>query len=133
MEYLAYADGLKDARLRAREEQRHQELLDVLVRGSLVASGTYEEKVLFEEYFPPPEMPEGAVATDDADLDLDYSGVDFGVPDESEMEILSRMLADPFVTVSDMNGDGQPEPEAVDLPAPREIAPADIEQDREWV
>lgn len=103
-----------------------------MVRASLVATGTYEEKVLFEEYFPPPELPYG-IAADDSDLDLDYSGVDFGTPDESEMEILQRMLGNSMVTVSGLEGPGEPEPEGPALPAPREIAPADIEQDREWV
>lgn len=105
------------------------------MRGALVATGTYEEKVLFEDYFPAPELLDGIVATDDADVDMDYTSVDFGVPDESEMEILQRMLADTMVTVSDVEG-----PESIEqmpaltptLPAPREIAPADIEQDREW-
>lgn len=129
LEYLAFADGLKEAEQRSEEAKRHQELLDTLVRGSLVASGSYEEKVLFEEYFPPPELPVG-IAADDSELDLDYSGVDFGIPDESEMEILQRMLADNTVTVSA----GPDEQETLpSLPEPREIGPGDIEQDREWV
>lgn len=101
-----------------------------------MTTGHYEEKVLFADYFPAPELPDGIAATDDADVDMDYSGVDFGTPDESEMEILARMLADPFVTVSDVDGaeNAEPEPKALPaLPAPREIEPADIEQDREWV
>lgn len=102
------------------------------MRGSLVATGTYEEKVLFEEYFPPPELPPG-IAADDSELDMDYSGVDFGTPDESEMEILQRMLADTSITVSDLEGPDEPVPAPADLPAPREIPPGDIEQDREWV
>jgi hypothetical protein len=110
-------------------------VLETIVLGSLVATG-YEEKALFADYFPEPELPDGIAATTDADVDMDYSGVDFGTPDESEMEILARMLADPFVTVSGVGGpeEEEPEPRALPaLPAPREIAPADIEQDREWV
>lgn len=103
------------------------------MRGSLVATGTYEEKIVFEEYFPAPDIPDGLPATDDSDVDMDYSGVEFGTPDESEMEILQRMLADNTVTVSDLDGPDEPEPEYPALPAPREIAPGDIEQDREWV
>lgn len=101
--------------------------------GSLVASGQYEEKVLFADYFPAPELPDGIAATDDADVDMDYSGVDFGTPDESEMEILQRMLADTSITVSDLEGPEEPVPAPAALPAPREIPPGDIEQDREWV
>lgn len=100
--------------------------------GSLVASGQYEEKVLFADYFPAPEMPAG-IAADDAELDMDYSGVDFGTPDANEMEILQRMLADNSVTVSGMEGPDELVPERPALPAPREIPPGDIEQDREWV
>lgn len=70
-------------------------------------------------------------ATSDADVDMDYSGVQFGTPDESEMEILQRMLEDNRVVVSGMSGE-QPNPSPSDLPAPREIAFAEIEQDREW-
>lgn len=128
MDYLAYADGLARAQRRADEEERHRALLDTMVRAALVASNRYEEKILFEEYFPPPELPPG-IAADDSELDMDYSGVDFSTPDESEMEILQRMLEDSSVTVSGMDGSPSPEP----LPAPREIAPVDIEQDREWV
>lgn len=95
-----------------------------------MATGQYEEKALFEEYFPAPELPPDIVA-DDSELDMDYSGVDFGTPDESEMEILQRMLTDTSVTVSGL-GSAEPEPEAA-LPAPREIPLSDIEQDREWV
>lgn len=101
-----------------------------------MATGQYEEKVLFADYFPAPELPDGIAATDDADVDMDYSGVDFGTPDESEMEVLARMLADPFVTVSDMEGTEESQDMPKDLPAlpaPREIPPGDIEQDREWV
>lgn len=99
-----------------------------------MANGGYEEKVLFRDYFPAPELPEGAIGTTgDADLDLDYSGVDFGTPDASEMEILQRMLADNTVTVSGVGGPPENEQAPSDLPAPREIALSDIEQDREWV
>lgn len=131
MEYLQFADGLIETQERAREAERHAELLSTLVRGSLVSSGQYEEKVLFEEYFPAPELPFG-IAADDSELDMDYSAVDFGTPGEDEMAILQRMLADNTVTVSDMGGPG-PEQGVRDLPAPREIASGDIEQDREWV
>lgn len=102
------------------------------MRSSLVASGQYEVKVLFPEYFPPDEL-SSDIAADDAELDLDYSGVDFGTPDESDMEIIRRMLTDTSVTVSGIGADELPEPEPPSLPAPREIALGDIEQDREWV
>lgn len=98
-----------------------------------MATGRYEEKTLFADYFPAPELPDGIAATDDADVDMDYSGVDFGTPDESEMEILQRMLADNSITVSDLEGPDEPDQTPTALPAPREIDPGDIEQDREWV
>lgn len=107
-------------------------MLETVVLGALVASGQYEEKTLFAGYFPAPELPPG-IAADDSELDMDYSGVDFGTPDESEMEILQRMLADTSVTVSGMEGPDEPVPERPALPAPRDIPPGDIEQDREWV
>jgi hypothetical protein len=132
LDYLVFADGLKSAREEAEREERHRKVLETLVMGSLVASGQYEEKVLFEEYFPAPELPEG-IAADDSELNMDYSGVDFGVPSESEMEILQRMLADTSITVSDLDGPDEPVPASPALPAPREIPPGDIEQDREWV
>lgn len=133
LDYLAFADGLVAADLRAQADARQTALLNTIVRGALVASGNYEEKVLFEDYFPAPEIPDGIATTSDADVDLDYSGVDFGTPDESEMEILQRMLADTMVTVSGVDGADESEAPASGLPAPREIALADIEQDREWV
>lgn len=124
---------MKKAKAEAERDRRHHELLETIVRGSLVATGTYEEKIVFEKYFPAPEIPDGLTATDDADVDMDYSGVQFGTPDESEMEILQRMLGDNTVTVSGLDGGSASEETAPDLPAPREIAMGDIEQDREWV
>ncbi len=102
------------------------------MRSALVSSGNYEEKIVFEDYFPA-DLPDGIPATGDADVNMDYSAVDFGRPTEDEMEILQRMLEDKTVTVSGMNGPDEPEPPVSDLPAPREIAFTEIEQDREWV
>lgn len=132
LEYLHFADGLKATELRDREEQRHLKLLGTLVRAALLGTGQYEEKVLFAEYFAPDEIPEG-MGINDADLDLDVSGVDFGVPSEDELKILQRMLGDQSVTVSGME-DGPPSEDVLPaLPAPRQIDSGDIEQDREWV
>jgi multidrug efflux pump subunit AcrA (membrane-fusion protein) len=113
-------------------EARHTALLDAVVRGSLVASGGYEEKIVFRDYFSSSEVPEGT-AVNDADTDLDYSDVQFGVPAEDELEILQRMLADNTVTVSGLTGPPDPPETSTMLSAPREIARADIEQDREWL
>jgi hypothetical protein len=132
LDCLTFADGLKDTQHESEETAWRKDALDTLVRGALVSTGQYEERVLFEKYFPAPELTEG-MAADDSELDMDYSGVDFGTPTESEMQILQRMLADTTVTISDLDGPEQPEDPLPALPAPREIALADIEQDREWV
>jgi hypothetical protein len=132
LEYLYFADGLKATEQREREEERHTKLLGMVVRAGLVSTGQYEEKVLFQEYFTPDEIPEG-MGINDADLDLDVSGVDFGVPTEDELKILQQLLGDQSVTVSGMEDTPAPEEVLPALPAPRQIDPAHIEQDREWV
>lgn len=135
LEYLRFADGL-DRVEREREHYEHrQKVLETIVRGSLVASGEYEEKTIFSEYFGDDESSEGA---GDAGAEFDYSGVEFEVPDESEMEILARMLADDSVTVdgAPIEGPGAEQispPGSPDLPPPRELDITQIEQDPEWI
>lgn len=137
LEYLRFADGL-DRVEREREVYEHrQKVLETIVRGSLVASGEYEEKTIFSEYFDD-EASDGA---GDAGAEFDYSGVEFEVPDESEMEILARMLADDSVTVdgAPIEGPGAEQvsppddPPKSDLPPPRELDITELEQDPEWI
>lgn len=132
LEYLRFADGLKEVARQEREAEFRQELMTNLIKASLVASGGYKEDVLFAEYFPEAE-----------DNQIDYtdnSGVDFEAPAEDEMEILARMLADNTVTVDGAPLEGpdaqQPSPPEDSLPAlppPRDFDPTQIEQDTEWV
>lgn len=110
----------------------------MIVKAGLAATGDYKEKVLFHDWFP--DEDETGESRGDADTEFDYSDVDFGVPQQDEMEMLAAMLADNSVTV-----DGGPleGPDAVqvprsdedDLPAippPRDFDPGDVEQDMEW-
>lgn len=138
LEYLRFADGLERSQREAREEEYRRQLLDTLVKGSLVASGEYQEKALFSEYFPD----EDGESRGDADTDLDYSDVDFGVPEMDEMLILAQMLADDTITVdgAPLEGPGAQQVSAPQheedhlpvLPPPREFDPSDVEQDSEW-
>lgn len=96
--------------------------------------------MLFPEYFPDEDGNPYTPSSGDAGTDFDYSGVEFGTPAESEMEILERMLADDSVTVDGtflegpdaqqvhMEGDELPP-----LPPPRAFDIGEIEQDTEWV
>jgi hypothetical protein len=140
LEYLRFADG-RDRVEREREGSEHrQKVLETIVRGSLVATGEYEEKTLFEEYFGEAEGSGEGGGGGDADVDFDYSDVNFQTPDESEMEILARMLADTDVSIDGgpIEGPGAEQvsppdtPPASNLPAPRELDITQIEQDPEW-
>lgn len=128
MEYLRFADGLEKSRREAEESQRHQELLTTLAKVALVATDRYEEKVLFSEHFPAEETSGLLPPADDADVDFDYSQVDWAVPDEDELALLQQMLADPSITVAAAPDTEEP----TELPPPREVPITDIEQDREW-
>lgn len=139
LEYLRFADGRAKAEVLERQEEFRRELIDTLVKGSLVASGEYEAKIVFRDYFPEEEESAGGSANGDAETDLDYSGVDFSTPDRSEMEMLAHMLADDMVTVdgSPLEGPGAeqvpPPDDSPSLPPPREFGLDEVEQDSEWV
>lgn len=143
LEYLRFADGLERSVRETREEEHRRQLLDTLVKGALVASGEYQEKVLFAEYFPDEDGQPHGESRGDADTDMDYSDVDFGVPEMDEMLLLAKMLSDDTITVDGAPLEGPdaqqisaPRDEEDDLPAlppPREFDPSDVEQDSEWV
>lgn len=140
LEYLRFADGLERSQREARQEEFQTKLLETLVKGSLVASGEYEEKVLFPEYFPDKDGQPHGQSSSDANTDFDYSDVDFNTPDESEMEMLARMLADDSITVDGAPLEGpdaqqvsEDEEGASALPPPREFDLTEVEQDSEWV
>lgn len=132
LEYLRFADGLKETAREEREEEFRQELMANLIKASLVASGGYKEEVLFADYLPAPD-------NDEIDFS-DNAGVEFQTPTEDEMEILARMLADNTVTIdgAPLEGPGAeqtspPEDETPSLPPPRDFDPTQVEQDQEWV
>ncbi len=144
LEYLRFADGRDRVEKEREVAEYRQKVVDTLVRGSLVASGAYEEKALFSEYFQgSTEAGEGS-GGGDADTDFDYSDVDFQTPDESEMELLARMLADDTITVDGAPIEGPdaeqvpppsddgPPPSMTVMAPPREIDFTQIEQDPEW-
>lgn len=92
----------------------------------MVATGNYDEKKVFKEYFPPD--PDSETVYQDVEWG---SNVEFQMPDESELETLQRLLADNTVGVSGVVYDG---PE--DLPpAASDDTPTieTIQTDREWV
>jgi hypothetical protein len=133
LEYLRFADGLKEAARQEREEEFRQKLLLHIAKAGLVASGGYKEEVLFEEYFPQPESDEEIDYTDN-------SGVEFKPPAEDEMALLAQMLADDTVTVDGAPLEGPdaeqvspPDDELPALPPPRDFDPTQVEQDTEWV
>lgn len=139
LEYLRFADGLERTRREQEGERRHAELLEMIVKAGLAATGDYQEKILFREYFPDEDGSPQGESQGDADVDFDYSDVDFGVPSESELEVLTRMLADDSVTISGDSLEGPEsdvpgeEAEQSALPPPRAFDPGDVEQDTEWV
>lgn len=130
MEYLRFADRLADHKALDLAAERHQDMLNQVFKAALVAKGDYTTESVFPEHFAEEPLPEGSapVATDDSNVDFDYSQVEWSAPGEDEMAILERMLQDTSVTV------GQAPPVPVnELPAPKAVAISDIEQDREWV
>lgn len=144
LEYLRFEDGRLAGEKESRREEFQAELLTTVVKGSLVASQGYEEKVLFEEYFPS-EEPEGGMGGGDADVDFDYSDVDFGTPDMDELALLESLLSDSDVTVSgaplegpgavqvDREDDEGPDvPLAHALEPPREFELPEPDPDSEW-
>lgn len=121
LEYLRFMDGLD----RSRQERR---LVESIVRGALVSSGNYDEKILFPEHFP-----ESATETSQSDADtvFDLSAVDYQPPDESEIELLAAMLSDSDITIS--GGDLGAPGAKTELRPPKDFDPADVEHDSEWV
>lgn len=143
LEYLRFADGLERFERDKEQTDRFAELLVTIVKSGLVASDKgYDEEQVFAKYFSgePVDAPESA---DDAETDLDYSAVEFGTPEASELEMLARMLGDDTVTV-----DGGPiegpdavqvsPPEGEELPSaippPREVDLSGFDQpEAEWI
>jgi hypothetical protein len=130
VEFLRYLDGReKDLRERG-EVERHNNLMDRLVRGAVVATGDYDVRKVFPDYFP----------LDTATNEVDYSRVEwdenivFQPPSEDEMEMIQRMLKDDSVTVSGSSF-AEPESEPDFMPVPPDGSPVieQIETDREWV
>lgn len=108
-----------------------------------MASQGYEEKILFKDYFPAEEAPEGSGG--DADVDFDYSDVEFETPDMDELALLESLLGDNGVTVSgaplegpgavqvDREDAGGPDvPLAHALEPPREFELPEPDPDSEW-
>jgi len=143
LEYLRFEDGRIAEEKAAREEKFRAELLSTVVKASLVASQGYEEKVLFKEYFPA-DKGEGA-SGGDADVDFDYSDVEFATPSADEMDLLESLLGDQDVTVSGapLEGPGavqvdREDEEGPDVPLahalapPREFELPEPDPDSEW-
>lgn len=133
LEFLRFLDGLEEGRRAQEAARRHQEVLDRITQAAVVATDRYDEKRVFSEYFPEEAKDvSGLPATSDADVDFDYSGVEWAAPDEDEMALLQRMLEDDSVTLpAAAFADPQP-----DLPPALPDGSAAIEQietDREWV
>lgn len=144
LEYLRFEDG----RLKAERERERLEfqadLLATVVKAGLSATGEYEEKILFKEYFPSDES-EGS-SGGDQDVDFDYSEVEFATPDMDEMALLESLLGDTSVTVdgAPLEGPGaiqvdRPEdargpdiPLAHALEPPREFELPEPDPDSEW-
>lgn len=131
VEYLRFADNLAKHRREALEADRHSELMDYLFKNALVASRGYTEQSVFADRFANESVTEtvdGSVpTTNDADVDLDYSAVEWSSPTEDELAIMERMLGNTSVTVPAEPDQEQP------LAPPREIPVQDVDQDREWV
>lgn len=144
LEYLRFEDGRLEAE-RERERLEYQaKLLTTLVKAGLAATGEYQEKVLFQDYFPDEEAPEGSGG--DQDVDFDYSEVEFATPDMDELALLESLLGDDSVTVSGaplegpdaIQVDRPPEDEGPDVPLayalepPKEFALPEPDPDAEW-
>lgn len=127
VEYLRFADGLVAAAAEQEAERRHQELVDTMVKGALVATDRYEERKVFRQYFPETE---GAESTD-----MDPGDSEWTPPDESEIELIQRMLGDTSVTVPAQPFYGDDFAEAAPPMAPPEndSSVPQIDLDREWV
>jgi len=144
LEYLRFADGQERVQRERDAEERHHKLLGTIVRAGLAAAtthGTYNEKILFQDYFPESRSESSGEASSDADVDFDFSGVDFGTPDMDEMAMLAQMLQDDMVVVDGAPLEG---PDAIQveredlvgassaLPPPRDFDDSSVEQDVEW-
>lgn len=133
MEFLRFLDGLGTQADDIRNAERHREIVDSIVRGSLVSTDRYDEKRVFKEYFPPQESTQGGLKGSDAETDFDYEDVTWEAPSEDELAILQRMLEDPSVTLS---GESFGPPEEFEVFSEIEDgAPVmeSIENNREWV
>jgi hypothetical protein len=132
VEFLRFLDGQDREKREARQDRRHSDLLNAVVKGSLVATDRYDEQQLFEEFFPSREPVDslGLPTTSDADVDFDYTAVKYEAPSEDELAILQRMLSDNSVTLPGTDF-AEPEPE-YDLPDAR-MDEDEIDNDREWV
>ena len=142
LEYLRFEDGRLAAEKESERLEFQAKLLTTLVKGSLVASGEYEEKTLFKEYFQPEDAAESSGG--DADVDFDYSDVEFDTPDMDEMAMLEKLLGDNSVTVSgaplegpgavqvDREDDGPDIPLAHALEPPKEFDLPEPDPDSEW-
>lgn len=142
LEYLRFEDGRLAEERESQRLEFQANLISTLVKGSLVASGEYEEKILFKEHFQPDD--DAGSTGGDADTDLDYSEVEFGTPDMDEMALLESLLGDNAVTVSgaplegpgavqvDREDDGPDIPMAYALEPPKEFALPEPDPDAEW-
>lgn len=83
-----------------------------------------------QEAMEPQELPTNLAATSDADVDFDYSAVEWSAPSEDEVAILQKMLADNSVTLPGADF-AEPPPE-YDLPDARPDE-GEMDNDREWV
>lgn len=132
VEFLRFLDGQDREKREIRQDERHGDLLKAVVKGSFVSAGEWNGRRAFEEFFAPEEPvdAQGLPATSDADVDFDYSGVEFETPSEDEMAILQRMLSDNSVTLP---GTAFAEPASeYDLPDAR-LDEDENDNDREWV
>lgn len=105
--------------------------MERFVYASLVASGRYDEKKVYPEYFSP---------LDTTDDDVDYGqvawdkNVAFEAPGEDEMAILMRMMQDNSVTVSGASfADSSADSEVPSALPDSSPVIEQIETDREWV
>lgn len=133
MEFLRFLDGQKETEKDTLATERHQALLDFVAKAAVVSTDRYDEKRVFKEYFQEePTDATGLPATSDADVDFDYSDVQWEAPSEDEMAILQRMLADNEVSIpaSALQMDGLELPPG---PMEEDSGIAQIEADREWV
>ena len=101
----------------------------------MAASSRYDEKKLFPEHFESdPNQQWGFLpATSDADVDMDYSGVEWSTPDADEVVMLQQLLGNNVVTVA--NDDLAPSAAPDVQPAVSEETSRieQIDNNREWV